>query len=550
MEGAKHDAIQAAVTPQIFLFETTMNQTILRAPDFVSARVDNAFLKLQQHEKLWGASGVEVRAIVSDLEVKVEASAPNVALEWIYLRWNAAFDAGARFLGDHWERGYGDLEWRGLVPQRVMPWYFLVDDGLKTDAYGVKTGAHSICFWRADAQGISLSLDVRNGGSGVRLGKRVLDAARVVCREGLGHESAFEAARAFCRMMCQSPLNPRQPVYGGNDWYYAYGNNSDESILRDADLIRSLAPRGENKPFMVIDDGWQICNRPSNGGPWHQPNRKFAAMSALAARMKAMEVRPGIWMRPLLTSENVPDNWRFAATRPGESDDRPLDPSVPEALELVRRDISRLREWGFEMIKHDFSTYDIFAQWGVNMKNAMALDNWHFADRTRTSAEITLDLYRAIREAAGESLVIGCNTIGHLASGLVELQRTGDDTSGREWERTRKYGINTLAFRASQHDAFFAADADCVGLTDLIPWDLNKQWLELLAKSGTPLFVSAAPEAVGIEQRAALKEAFEYASQPQPLGEPLDWLDTPCPRRWKLRGEIVEFDWLNDEGVA
>jgi alpha-galactosidase len=71
--------------------------------------------------------------------------------------------------------------------------------------------------------------------------------------------------------------------------------------------------------------------------------------------MKSLGVRPGIWMRPLLTSERVPASWRFPAGRPGEdSGDQPLDPSVPEVLEHVRTDIARLAGWGYDLIKHDF----------------------------------------------------------------------------------------------------------------------------------------------------------------------------------------------------
>ena len=77
-----------------------------------------------------------------------------------------------------------------------------------------------------------------------------------------------------------------------------------------------------------------------------------------------------------------------------------------------------------------------------------------------------LDLYRTIRtQLPGTPWCIGCNTIGHLAAGLVEAQRIGDDTSGREWSRTRKMGVNTLAFRMPQHNTFFAADPDCVPVT-------------------------------------------------------------------------------------
>ena len=95
--------------------------------------------------------------------------------------------------------------------------------------------------------------------------------------------------------------------------------------------------------------------------------------------------------------------------------------------------------------------------------------------------------------------------MSHLSAGLFEICRVGDDTSGTEWARTRKMGVNTLAFRGAQHGAFYVADADCVGVTNAVPWSLNRQWLDLLARSGTMLFVSLAPDALGAEQRRDLK---------------------------------------------
>jgi alpha-galactosidase len=106
--------------------------------------------------------------------------------------------------------------------------------------------------------------------------------------------------------------------------------------------------------------------------------------------------------------------------------------------------------------------------------------------------------------------------------------------------------VNTLAFRMPQHNAFFAADADCVGLTEAVPWHLNRQWLDLLASSGTPLFVSAAPAAVGAEQEAALRAAFARAALPQPPGEPLDWMETTCPRRWRFGDEVATYHWQEE----
>ena len=66
-----------------------------------------------------------------------------------------------------------------------------------------------------------------------------------------------------------------------------------------------------------------------------------------------------------------------------------------------------------------------------------------FKNHDNTSkAEIILNLYQNIREAAGNMYLIGCNTISHLAAGVFELNRIGDDTSGNEWSRTLKMGVN------------------------------------------------------------------------------------------------------------
>ena len=130
-------------------------------------------------------------------------------------------------------------------------------------------------------------------------------------------------------------------------------------------------------------------------------------------------------------------------------------------------------------------------------------------------------------------LLDGCNTVGHLGQGVFDLQRTGDDTSGRQWERTRRMGVNTLAFRLPQHGNFFTVDADVVGLTDAIPWEFNKQWLDVLARSGTATLVSAGPPAHGPEQRAALRNAFAIASEGGASLRPADWMETSAPELWQ-----------------
>ena len=101
------------------------------------------------------------------------------------------------------------------------------------------------------------------------------------------------------------------------------------------------------------------------------------------------------------------------------------------------------------------------------------------------------ELYAMLRQEAGERVLLdGCNTVGHLGQGIFDLQRTGDDTSGRQWERTRRMGVNTLAFRLPQNGTFYTVDADLVGITAAVPWELNRQWLDVLAHSGVATIVS------------------------------------------------------------
>jgi alpha-galactosidase len=517
----------------------------LRPPDRVAAfsESSSAAVSLTRSGDRWQAGDIEIE-IGKGTEVAVAITAPKTKLTRIGIRWHGSFPAGWRFLGDHWERSYGDLEWRGLIGERLMPWYFLASGDGVLNGYGVKTGASAICCWQADDGGITLWLDVSNGGGGVELGARRLQAATIVARKGRAGESPLDAARAFCRAMCETPIVTAQPIYGSNNWYYAYGKNtSSASILKDAALMAELMPASPaNRPFVVIDMGWGAA--PEGAGPVTQFAAGYPDMADLARQMRATGVRPGIWTRPTLTTEKRAESWRLPAAggrTPGDL--ITIDPSIPEALAYIGESIATIRGWGYELIKHDFSTFDLTGRWGFAMGPDLTDRGWHFHDRGKTTAEIVLDLYRTIRRTAGDAALIGCNTIGHLAAGLVEAQRIGDDTSGREWSRTRKMGVNTLAFRMPQHGTFFTADADCVPVTRDIPWSLTRQWLDLVARSGTALFISADPSAVEPEHRPELRAALAAAARPHEPGVPLDWMNTTTPERWRLDGKEVRYNW-------
>ena len=489
-----------------------------------------------------------IRFELKDRKLKVYLKAEKSEPRFICLRWNERATEPVRVMGDKWERSYADLEWSSLNGEKFMPWYFFASNGKETVGAGVMVRPNSFVSFQYDASGVTAWFDVRCGGVGVKLKGRELLAGTVVCETYSGINE-FEAARRFCRVMCEDPILPRMPVYGSNNWYYAYGNSSREEILSDTKLIAELTEGIENRPFMVIDDGWSV-NRCC--GPW-RPNEKYGDMKEIADEIKKSGVHPGIWFRPLHDTEayiNHPE-WRLHKGKE-RATAKYLDPSHPGVKEYLRNTVRTIKEWGYELIKHDFSTYDMFDRFGSSLNGTLATDdNWEFYDRSKTGAEIVLDFYRLLREEAGDMYIIGCNTLSHLSAGIFEIYRSGDDTSGRCWSRTRALGVNTLAFRLCQNDTFYKVDADCVGiLGDNIDWKLNRQWLELLAKSGTPLFVSAQPSALNEEIKSELKAAFKINAVQQDTAEPIDWLYNNSPQQWLINGEEIDFDFVGNSYPA
>ena len=485
-------------------------------------------------EAQWSGQGVTVMLATNG---QISVVAPSTPLLWVELRWPADWPDGARVLCDAWERAYGELGWRAVTETPLFsPWYFLVTSAERTDGYGVEVQPNALAGWRLERDALALRLDVSAGGEPVELGSRTLDAVRIVCRRGERGERAFAAGRAFCRLMCPNPRLPKEPVYGYNDWYCAYGENTATNFLLDAAYVSDCAKGLANRPYVVMDDGWQ------ENAPSAMQARFGMDMKAFCARIAALGARPGLWYRPFRAWPEV------AAARRLRADARYFDPTHPALREEVAADIRRFRGWGFKLVKIDYLTYDITGVWGSAMgaepfSRSRPL-NWR--SRSRTSCEVMKDLYSVMREAAGDDMIIvGCNAMNHLAAGLFELQRVGNDTSGRDWNWTRDHGVNSLAFRSIQDRTFFVVDADCCGLESAgaVEWRLNRQWLDLLGRSGTALFVSWRRQLADADVRAAIAEAFRNASEWRKTAEPVDWEECRFPVRWRTADGEKTYTW-------
>lgn len=152
---------------------------ICRPPDAVTVQTASDEPRLARGPSdRWESGSVVVTTTPNRDSLDIQLAAPGVAVKRVHLRWRGRLNEVRLILGDEWERGYGDLEWRGWVPDRVMPWYVAMQAGSLTHAYGVRTRAGALCFWQADPDGISLWADVRSGGVGVELAARTLEIGR------------------------------------------------------------------------------------------------------------------------------------------------------------------------------------------------------------------------------------------------------------------------------------------------------------------------------------------------------------------------------------
>lgn len=517
---------------------------ILRRPDSVMAGFSERTLQAMHFESgSWTMPGYRLTAepvrsgTQEELPVRLEVSSEGITL--IRLRWRDTVGDVGLTIGDQWERAYGDLEWRGTIPNRVMPWYFFTLTSGCTAGYGVKTQPSAFCFWQRDASGITLTLDLKNGGNPADLKGREMNLCTVVQHITDSAVPFHLSARNFCGKMSPTPRLPRGPIFGANDWNYAYGKNTANGILRDADLIAALAPSGSIRPHIVIDDGWQ------------DPQR-FPDMMGLSAEIKQRNLQAGIWIRPLRAPRNALASLLLSPTRFGNEESQSVpayDPTIPEALEEICKAVAAPITWNYTFIKHDFSTYELFGRWGSQMGDQISAAGWNFHDRTKTNAEIVANLYRSIRTTAGkDTTLLGCNTIGHIAAGIFESQRVGDDTSGTSWERTRRMGVNALAHRIAQHGTFFHVDPDCVAITKTVGWRETSEWMNVVAQTGTSLFLSPSPDAITPEAKSAMKDAMERVIE-QAGAYPQQPTSSTTPQVWALgrnTSQTRNYDWTAD----
>ncbi len=488
---------------------------LLREPDSVLGATENSPFRFEEANCKEKECPVKYEYILKKNSAKIIVYPSGAPVKYLRLRFRGDLSFVDKVYGDQWERsGIGAyVEWRSVMASRVLPWYCYLIGNRQTACYGVKTGADCFAFWQVDTHGVTLFLNLKSGEDGVDL-KEPLVACEVVQRFGAEGEDCYQVAVAFSKQMCEKPILPREPIFGVNNWYWAYGDISHESVMKETDYLLKMCQGTKHRPYMILDDGWQM-NRPKQakyiGGPWF-PNEKFKDMAKTAREIHAKGAKTGLWFRPLLTLGPVPEEAELAWENGGCI----LDPSHPYTLERVKEDAKRMHDWGYDLIKHDFSTIDAFGG-GLSSESrtyALCNSNRKFFDKSKTSATVMKNLYKAIQEGAGDSEVIGCNVIGHLSAGIHSSQRVGADTSGRSFEWTRRDGINCV-MRLPQNDTFFNVDPDCAAFTEKVSAEANLDFLEMCALTGMATLASVTPETLTQSELNRINQIFKIADENQ-----------------------------------
>ena len=231
---------------------------------------------------------------------------------------------------------------------------------------------------RSIREGISLWADVRSGGVGVQLGDR--DARRVRRRRSRGPRRRVRV-RGDPRVL-QADVSPTRGCRRSRSTAATIGTGRTErtapqTVLADAQHIVELSPdrressvRGDRRRLAAGARRRQA--RASARGI--AATRSSATCPGSPRRSRMLARGPASGFVRCRRRPTRPTSWRLPRDRTFLDPDR-----ARRAPEDRRRHRRVSRAGAIELIKHDYTTFDIFGRWGSQMGAAMTRDGWTFA---------------------------------------------------------------------------------------------------------------------------------------------------------------------------
>lgn len=256
------------------------------------------------------------------------------------------------------------------------------------------------------------------------LAGRVISEEKKVMDVWLAEGSEKEAFESYWKQM-ELPLSNNPPLTGWTSWYYHYTDICERVIIENLEAFKAL-----KLPIDVfqIDDGYQKAV-----GDWLDIKDSFPnGMKAVADRIKAAGIKPGLWLAPFVCDKRsrlfrdhrdwiaYDDEGRLqtAGWNPQWTGTYyALDIYNPEVREYIRNVFHTvLDEWGYELVKLDF----LYAA-------AMA------PNRGLSRGGMMADAVDFLRECTGDRLILGCGVPLGSAFGRFEYCRIGSDVA-LKWE--------------------------------------------------------------------------------------------------------------------
>jgi hypothetical protein len=280
------------------------------------------------------------------------------------------------------------------------------------------------------------------------------------------------------------------PPSGWCSWYFYYQEISEDEIKLNARWIAdNLKDYGAE--YVQIDDGWQGTGHGlGENRDWTTVDKRFSGgMPALAAYIKSLGLKPGLWLAPhgQSNAEIVKQNPSVfmlkadgtSASKSWEGDFL-IDPSTPESQKYLTELFKTLRTWGFEYFKIDGQPTVLreFRNKKEFMKNP--------------GGDVDA-LYRAtlvsIRAGIGEnSYLLGCWVIPLEGVGLMNGSRVGADVLPN-WDGF-KFALRSTMEYYFLHNVAWYNDPDVMIVRAPLPIEQARAWATLQGLTGQAVLTS------------------------------------------------------------
>jgi hypothetical protein len=351
------------------------------------------------------------------------------------------------------------------------------------------------------------------------------------------------------------------------------GSGTEENILELAEAAKEkLVPYGFD--FVQIDDKWQdgvfkdgprmVFSQHRNPGPY--PN----GMKAVAEKLKALGITPGIWWIPfggkhfdpffadkqdlfVKNEDGTPRAVKWGGTV--------LDLTRPETLDYVGSNAKLLaHDWGYDYFKLDGLWVGVGTELQYRTNEYQGNDKLGYGivyDPKVTPIEAYRNGLRTVRKAAGKPIfILGCNTSQNVRSmgasfGLVDAMRVGPDNN-TEWMKLLD-GPWHAGNRYFLHGRVWYNDPDPLYVRNDMPLEHAQLICSWVSISGALNVFSEwlpglKPERVALLQRTLPSHGL--------AARPVDLFENGRPNAWTLRDPnsdrtiVALFNWSEKESAT